>query len=141
MKTKIRYTAAILVFVLLVIGTLSTCQRDSDRWVHKAQPESTLQVDQLLDGLSGNDSHLINDVIAVDGFVAEVNYLNDRATVLLRGSAEEKISVICDMQENQKEQLALLEVGQPITIKGILKGSLNDVILLNCMISNSPNHD
>lgn len=141
MKTKIRYTAAILVFVLLVIGTLSTCQRDSDRWVHKAQPESTLQVDQLLDGLSSNDSHLINDVIAVDGFVAEVNYLNDRATVLLRGSAEEKISVICDMQENQKEQLALLEVGQPITIKGILKGSLNDVILLNCMISNSPNHD
>ena len=141
MKTKIRYTAAILVFVLLVIGTLSTCQRDSDRWVHKAQPENTLQVDQLLDGLSSNDSHLINDVIAVDGFVAEVNYLNDRATVLLRGSAEEKISVICDMQENQKEQLALLEVGQPITIKGILKGSLNDVILLNCMISNSPNHD
>jgi hypothetical protein len=46
------------------------------------------------------------------------------------------------MQKSQKGLLQNIELGELVTIKGVLKGSLKDVILLNCIISNQTNqHD
>ncbi|MBX2826538.1 MAG: OB-fold putative lipoprotein [Flavobacteriaceae bacterium] len=140
MKSKILFIG-VVVFSLLTITTLIRCQLDPDQRVSDTRAVNSLLVDQLILDPSENSSHLIGDVIAVDGLVDEVNYLNDRATIILRGYDTEKKAVICDMQESQRGLMDSLEVGQAITVKGVLKGFLHDVILLNCIISNPTNHD
>ena len=72
-------------------------------------------------------------IIEVTGFVKEITHLNDRNTIILNSSSE-TFGVICDINPNQKEKIDKLKQHQKIKIKGICKGFLKDVILLNCSI-------
>ena len=72
-------------------------------------------------------------VIEVSGFVKEISFLNNRNTVLLYTENKES-GIICDIHESQLEKVKKLKKDQKIKIKGICKGFLKDVILLNCYI-------
>ncbi|AXT49749.1 hypothetical protein D1818_02540 [Aquimarina sp. BL5] len=74
-------------------------------------------------------------IIAVEGIVKEVSFLNNRNTVILYG--DNKYSgVLCDMQSDQTVGIRKLKKGQKIMLKGVCKGFLKDAILLNCMLIN-----
>lgn len=77
-------------------------------------------------------------IIEVTGFVKEITFLNNRNTILLNSNSE-TFGVICDMNPNQKDKLKLLKEHQKIQVKGICKGFLKDVILLNCSLDLIPN--
>jgi hypothetical protein len=49
------------------------------------------------------------------------------------------IFVLCQMQEDQNQDLVLLEEGDHVRVKGILKGFLKDAIMLNCIIIKESN--
>ncbi|SEC30965.1 tRNA_anti-like [Tenacibaculum sp. MAR_2009_124] len=86
------------------------------------------------------DSLYINKIIKVYGNVKEISYLNNRNTVILLGSSPTS-SVICDLNKNELNKLNQLKTNQTVYIKGICKGYLNDVILLNCYIDTIKNDE
>ncbi|AXT55119.1 hypothetical protein [Aquimarina sp. AD1] len=84
-----------------------------------------------------NDANLIykDKIVEVIGVVKEVTFLNDRNTIVLEGDNKNS-SVLCDMQSDQFKMVKNLKKGQKIELKGVCKGFLKDVILLNCMLIN-----
>lgn len=72
-------------------------------------------------------------VVEVVGKVKEISFLNNRNTVILHGQDKDS-GIICDVHPSQIEKLKVLKTKQTITVKGICKGFLKDVILLNCFI-------
>jgi len=45
-----------------------------------------------------------------------------------------KTYILCELQGNQSHKLSHLKIGHPVKIKGVFKGHLVDLILLNCII-------
>ena len=72
-------------------------------------------------------------IIEVTGFVKEVTFLNNRNTVILY-SKNKTSGIICDVHPSQIEKVKTLKEHQKIVVKGICKGFLKDVVLLNCYI-------
>lgn len=80
-----------------------------------------------------SDSLYRDKIIEVTGYIKEITYLNDRNTIILNSNSG-SFGVICDINPNQKEKINKLQQHQKINVKGICKGFLKDVILLNCSI-------
>ncbi len=81
------------------------------------------------------NSDFVERIIEVKGTVKEVTFLNNRYTVLLQGQGE-YACLICDMDEDEIDQINQVAVGDIITLKGVCKGFLMDAILLNCVLVN-----
>jgi hypothetical protein len=77
-------------------------------------------------------------IIEVTGFIKEISFINNRNTIILN-SNNETFGVICDLNKNQEDKIKQLKKDQKIRLKGICKGFLKDVILLNCSIDLTPN--
>lgn len=77
-------------------------------------------------------------VLEVDGMIKEINFFNNRNTVILYGN-NPSTSVLCDMHKNQMGAIKKFKQGQEIIIKGVCKGFLKDVVLLNCVLINKKN--
>lgn len=85
------------------------------------------------------DSAYTNKVFDVVGKITEVSFLNNRNTLILQGN-DPNSGVICDMDPLQHAIIAKLSKGDKVRIKGVCKGFLKDVIMLNCiLISNVAN--
>lgn len=114
---------------------LLCCTENSDKIVADSLDVKEFQIDEINDdNFNFNSSNLIERVVMVEGVIQDVNYLNNRTTIILHGKGENQRLVICDMQDNQKLKIKSLNLGDKVSVKGILKGSLNDIILLNCVI-------
>lgn len=74
-------------------------------------------------------------IIEVEGIVKDITFLNERNTVLLQGDTK-GTSVICDINPSQIVKVKKLKIGQRVAVKGVCKGFLKDVILLNCVLTN-----
>lgn len=122
------------IFVLSLKGCYDN---NSDQIVNESIPSEYFKVDELIkEEFNTNKTNFIEHVILVEGIVKDINCLNDRYTIILRGKANVNTLVICDIQKNQKELFKSQELGKTIRVKGILKGCLKDIILLNCIIIN-----
>lgn len=82
----------------------------------------------------------VNKIIKVYGTIKEISYLNDRNTIILAGHSNAS-GVICDLNKTEFTKLNQLKINQPIYIKGICKGYLKDVILLNSYIDILKNNE
>ena len=125
-----------LLLVLISIGI--SCEDQTDKLVVENESIAHFKADSLIGELTLNNSNLTDKLITVEGYISEINQLNNRNTILLSTQENGAISIICDMQKTEVPLLSKLEKNQPVAIKGILKGSLKDVILLNCIIAKSP---
>ncbi len=79
-----------------------------------------------------------NKIIEVHGIVKAITTTNQRNTIVLKGWQSDT-NVICDLETQQINKPIL--IGTNLKIKGICKGFLKDVILLNCMILNNENNE
>ena len=109
-----------------------TAKPIKNKYLYDMYWEGTLEKTQR--NLNFNEDNLIENVVLVEGVIQDINSLNNRTTIILKGKKDTDKLVICDMQKNQKIAINNLNLGDEITIKGIFKGTLNDVILLNCII-------
>ena len=73
-------------------------------------------------------------IVKIKGKVKEVSFLNNTNTIILLG--DENSGIICDFSQNQTKEIKALTKNQTVIIKGIYKGFLKDVILLNCLLIN-----
>lgn len=78
-----------------------------------------------------------NQAITVTGILKKITTVNHRKTLILYGY-DKDTHVICDIEN---DELNKNMINTEIKIKGICKGFLKDVILLNCALINTPNHE
>lgn len=71
--------------------------------------------------------------IEIKGAIKDINYQQKVCTIILRGD-QNNIFVICEMQQDEIAKVQKLKGGQIVTIKGVYKGTLNDAILLYCIL-------
>ncbi len=124
---------AFMMFVFLFTG----CYDTTDQMVHATEPIEHFTVEELRSG----GASLKENVISVEGIVKDINFLNNRMTIVLSSVRPGDASVLCDMQRDQKTMLQGIDLGEKVTVKGIYKGALKDVIILNCIIYNQPSND
>lgn len=79
------------------------------------------------------NTRFTNKAIVVTGKIKEINYLNNRYTIILYTPYKDH-HILCDVDPDQNELLRNLEKGEIISIKGVCKGFLKDIILLHCTL-------
>lgn len=93
---------------------------------------------------SGNENaaitRYVDKIIEVEGVIKEITYLNKHYSVLLHGQNNSGY-IICDMKPSNEAEVEKLKPGQKVNIKGVCKGYLKDVILLNCILVNSESNE
>jgi len=73
--------------------------------------------------------------VEVEGVVKEITFKNERYTIFLQGQNDFS-SVICDIHPSRIEGIKELKQGERVILKGVCKGYLMDVIMLNCVLLN-----
>ncbi len=89
-----------------------------------------------------NDEGLANDtfverVVEVEGVVEKISFLNERHTIMLKSDDNTKNYVICDMMPMSKNHIDRLNIGDTVVVRGVCKGYLFDVVMLNCVPINN----
>lgn len=115
--------------------------KTSEKNLEKVYSEVLLNSKQLVGSFIKNEKEsnelYVDKIIEVVGTVKEVSLLNNKYTILLY-SENEKSGIICEIHKSQLEKVISLMKNQKIKVKGICKGFLKDVILLNCYIDLKP---
>mgnify|MGYP000032378384 CR=1 FL=1 len=139
MKTKTKFFLIILILLLITGGFyfINPLVNSSNKNLENETAALRLNALDLVENYTNNEENS-NDlyagkIIEVTGNIKEISFLNERITVILNSNSE-TFGVICDINPNQKEKINQLQKNQKIQIKGICKGFLKDVILLNCTI-------
>ena len=144
MKTKNKFFLATVIVLLLVniYSYVLPLFKTSEKNLEKVASEIALNSDKLVSSYLSNpkksEALYSGKIIELEGFVKEVSFLNNRNTVILYTKNKDSC-VICDVHSSQIEKIKTLKKHQKIHIKGICKGFLKDVILLNCYIDLKPN--
>lgn len=139
MKIKFRLIIiSILISLFWIIShvyVITTKSNEKNLDFRKA--DMSLSANDLVSSYKLNEEksdHLYSEkIIVVDGIVKEITYINNRITIILKSNAK-NYGVICDINPNQIEKTKGLKKNQQIQLKGICKGFLRDVILINCNI-------
>ena len=139
-KHRILIGSLVILFIVLIFFFIKMVYLEKSNSIDISQknPIHKLDVKTMIDLIKNEDKNFIkpDEVIEIDGVIKEINYLNNRITILLGTKGTESNYVICDMQSNQKTAIVELKPKDTIKLKGLFKGILADVILLNCVISN-----
>lgn len=124
-------TAGIVVVIIFLF--LNT--KDVD--IRKAKTEMSVSTKEFIHGFEHRDrvayKDYIEKAIEVNGVLHKITSKKDTYTLLLKGQ-EIDTFVLCEMKKDQNNAIMLLNKGDNIKIKGILKGFLQDAIILNCII-------
>jgi ABC-type lipoprotein release transport system permease subunit len=144
MKNKKITFLSIIILLLLINGYyyILPMFKSSEKNLQNDIAELTVSSKDLISAYTINeeksDRLYAGKIIEVSGFIKEISFLNNRNTIILNSNTE-TFGVICDVNPNQEEKIKLLKKHQKIRVKGICKGFLKDVILLNCSIDLIPN--
>lgn len=126
----------IISVLLLMIGLFIFSFLVADK-KHNAYSKAEINIEsnKLVNDFATNEKKAAvlytNKLIEVSGTIKKITQLNTKNTVILN-SINGNSGIICEL--NDSEKLIGLKVGQKILIKGICKGFLEDVILLNCYL-------
>ena len=139
MKKKNKPLYIIVTILLLVNGYYYIIPyfKESNKNLELVASEASINSNDLIASYiiseEKTDKLYSGKIIEVTGFVKEVTFLNNRNTVILY-SKHKTSGIICDINPSQIEKVKTLKEHQKITVKGICKGFLKDVVLLNCYI-------
>ena len=139
MKVKNKFFLLVILLLVLINGYCYVLPffTSSEKNLDNALAELNINSNDLVNSYNTNeeksDSLYTGKIIEVEGYIKEITFLNARNTIILN-SKTENFGVICDINPNQKEKINQLKTHQKIRVKGICKGFLKDVILLNCAI-------
>ncbi len=138
MAKKIGYILAGLSLLLIISFYFFVMKTDAFN-SEKEQPVVTISAKDLISHLNTDkerySSLYVDNVIAIEGIINEINQINNRHTILLKGDNEDLSLIICDMQTDQTKKTATLKKGDTVLLKGVFKGYLRDAVFLNCVIS------
>ena len=134
-KKKIYLIISIIIF-LIITSIKKIVDEEYFFDTSKVKTQESLTAKELLFKVN-NDQNQLNDMIEkaieIKGEIKEITNRDHIYTIILKEDSKETL-ILCEMQKNQNTKVLELKVGKHIKIKGILKGFLMDVILLQCII-------
>lgn len=135
-----------LLSVLLLGGIYVSLQKEDAFNTQETGASAAMTAENLISYVTTDKEQylasLVDKVIAIEGIIKEINYVNQRHTILLRGGQEDLALVICDMQTDQARKTGFLKQGDTVVLKGVFKGFLQDAVFLNCVLTaNQKEHD
>lgn len=139
MSRKIKIISTIIVLAILcyssyiffnLLGSDTINVRETNSYAEKKS--NTLIADFTTNEEEANKIYA-GKVLEVTGKVKEVSFLNNRNTLILQGE-DKDTGIICDMNSDQLKSVLKISKGQRVTIKGVCKGFLKDVVMLNCIL-------
>lgn len=136
MKSRIKNNILIIISIACIM-TVYYFYNHKQVDTRKAKTEISLTANELLTELNGNEEErfgqYIEKALEIEGTIYQVTYKAGKYSLLLRGDKIDSL-ILCEMQKDQASLVKLLEVGDEVKVKGILKGFLMDAILLNCIV-------
>lgn len=144
MKTKkyIFFIAALLLIMFVIKYAYIPAKSVQTENLRNKVPELVLNSNDLINAYLIDEEKSNNiyagKIIEVTGYVEETTLLNNRNTIIL-ASKNKSFGIICDINPNFTTEFNQVQKNQKIRVKGICKGFLKDVILLNCSIELTPN--
>ena len=135
-KLKIVLYGLMAIVFLCAVYVYYEIQKPAQVQVSTLEKATILNTDDLIGMFQSDESYanatLVEKVIEVKGVIQGISFLNNRHTILLKSKNSTKSFVMCDMSP-QGLYIENLSVGDTITLRGICKGYLLDVIMLNCV--------
>lgn len=104
-------------------------------------PTAELSADELIVGLEEDENFYREEILSVTGSLVEVNTKNGNVNFLMRGNTNQNHYIICEMNHTMTLGNINVSQGETVVVKGILKGYLNDAVLLNCVLDNTNKHE
>lgn len=138
-KKKILQIIYYLPLLALVVGLIycyNEFQKPAQKDVTELEVAAVLNTDDMIqlfkeDKQTASDA-LVEQVVQVQGEIKEISFINDRYTILLKSKNFTKSFVMCEMA-SKNLNIENLAVGDTLKLRGICKGYLLDVIMLNCV--------
>ncbi len=123
-----------LLFLALSLNSCGDILRDD---ISAMESVAQLSADELILALEENEDFHREEILSVKGALVEINTKNDNINFLIKGNTIENHYIICEMNHSFDLRNNDFIPGETIVIKGILKGYLNDAVLLNCVLDNT----
>jgi len=137
MKNK-KYLFLIPVFILLSVFSY-IYNKSTEIDITKTSTEIFINSEEIVELFVGKENKALslfkNKVVEVTGKVKSVNFTNNKPNIILYSNYNNH-NVICEMQIANTTKINKELTSKTITLKGICKGFLEDVIILNCTVLN-----
>jgi len=105
--------------------------------VNKSAPNMIIAVDEILSDYQNDEeqanSRFTDKIVQLKGVISKISTQNDYVSVTLM-SPNFDATVICSFQSEESLDIIKYKEGDEISLKGICKGYLLDVVLVNCVI-------
>lgn len=123
--------------VLLLIIFLTYQLIENNPNIRTQNTEITLSSNELLSYTNSKKKTVlkpyINKAIEINGILKEITK-REKTYSLLINNGEGNTFVLCEMNKEENDKVKKLKLDENIKVKGVLKGVLLDIILLNCII-------
>lgn len=126
-------------FVLIVLGGVAGIYfyQKPPRDVSKTEAEIQIQSEALLEAFQKNEEEArasyAGKIILVKGTVQTVQVTQNKQIVVL-AEAGSFFGINCSFNADQQNQLESLLKGDVISVKGLCKGYIDDVIMTQCTV-------
>ncbi|MFC4218925.1 OB-fold protein [Flagellimonas marina] len=130
--SNLKYIIALL-FSTFSLNSCGDILRDD---ISTLESVAQLSADELISALENNENFNREKILSVKGTLVETNTRNDHINFLIKGNSNQNHYIICEMNHSFDEQGKDFTPGDTVIIKGVLKGYLNDAVLLNCVLEN-----
>lgn len=140
MRNTIKVGVYGLLLIAIVFGSIIiyiNIKKPSEVYISNYKNVDRVPLEDLIGMFNENEEKanatLIDKIIEVEGVVKEVSFLNNRHTIILNKENFTQSFVICDMFPLGDYTINQFAIGDTIVLRGVCKGYLLDVIMLNCI--------
>lgn len=136
MSRNVIYTGLAVVLVAVIAGLYFYNIGHKD--LKNKTPDVVITAPELYEAYSADEEYAnqiyLNKIIEVVGVLDKIEVNQDSSLNLVLASGDPMGNIICTFEKNSDLQSSNLKTGDNITIKGICKGMLLDVLLNNCVL-------
>lgn len=124
----------IISFVVLLIGGIYKLKQPANKDTHTLKTYKQISSYNLLDEYDTKPKeHFIEKTLEINGTIKKIHVKNNIYTLYLNSQSSEGF-ILCELQNDQNHKIPKIKVGDSVQVKGVLKGKLLDIVLLNCII-------
>jgi hypothetical protein len=136
MSRNVVYTGLAVVLVAVIAGLYFYNIGHKD--LKNKTPDVVITTPELFKAYSADEEYAneiyMNKIVEVVGVLEKIEVNQDSSLNLILASGEPMGNVICTFENPEAIKESSLKAGDNITVKGICKGMLLDVLLNNCVL-------
>lgn len=136
MSRNVMYTGLAVVLVAVIVGLYFYNAGHKD--LKEKPPDVVVTAPDLYKAFSADEEYAneiyMNKIVEVVGVLEKIEVNQDSSMNIILASGEPMGNVICTFENPEAIKESSLKEGNNITVKGICKGMLMDVLLNNCIL-------